>query len=61
MVVVTRRVRPSRLLGRVRTCLERERRAWLAIPERELPVEPGWRAGYCEGLRKAQLIARDGG
>jgi hypothetical protein len=40
--------------------LERERREWLAIPDTELPTNPEWRHGYCEGLRIAQLLIRKG-
>lgn len=57
---MTRRIRVSRLARMHTSRLERERREWLAIPDTELPTNPEWRQGYCEGLRIAQLLIKKG-
>jgi hypothetical protein len=57
---MTHRVRVSRLARLHADRLERERREWLDIPEPDLPTDPQWRQGYCEGLRVAQQLIRKG-
>lgn len=54
------RVNAYRMARRYVSRLERERQEWLEVPDEELGMEPGWRQGFCEGLRAAQVLIRKG-
>jgi len=57
---MTVRVNAYRMARRYVSWLERERQEWLEVPDEELGMEPGWRQGFCEGLRAAQVLIRKG-
>ncbi|WP_158303284.1 MULTISPECIES: hypothetical protein [Prauserella] len=52
-----RPVQVARLVRRWASLLERDRQTALAEPTSDL----AWQAGFCEGLRHAQHVIRNGG
>lgn len=54
---MNRPVRVGVVIRRLAANLERERREALTEPTEDL----GWQAGFCEGLKHAQCVIRNGG
>lgn len=54
------RVNARRMLRRYTHRLELERQALLSTSDEELGMDSGWKQGFCEGLRVAQVLIRKG-
>ncbi|MBK1785589.1 hypothetical protein [Prauserella cavernicola] len=52
-----RAIQVSRLVRRLASLIERDRQDALTEPASDL----AWQAGFCEGLRHAQHVIRNGG